>query len=330
MDNSESETTERAVRDSIRRTLTVQSAAIEKLENSDSVSDISRIAQHIDEVDGRVVFTGVGKSGDVAKKISSTFNSIGVPSNFIHPVEALHGDLGTVSEEDVVVLISNSGNTNEMVELLQFLRSLDPVTVAITSDPNSKLGQRANYHINTKVDEEGAVVDLVPMASTTVTMVIGDCIANALMTKQDFNKQEFSHFHPGGTIGKRLLLEVEDILYTDIPKTRPTDTLAEVALKVSEGGKGIAVIQDDNGKILGILTDGDIRRLIESGTDFHDVSAREVMITDPVTTSRDVSALHALEILDEHSITQLVVTNDHGEFVGVVHIHDIMQEGLTT
>lgn len=330
MDNSEPETTERALRDSIHRTLTVQSAAIEKLENSDSVSDISRIAQHIDEVGSRVVFTGVGKSGDVAKKISSTFNSIGVSSNFIHPVEALHGDLGTVSEEDVVVLISNSGNTNEMVELLQFLRSLDPVTVAITSDPNSKLGQRADYHINTKVDEEGAVVDLVPMASTTVTMVIGDCIANALMTKQDFNKQEFGHFHPGGTIGKRLLLEVEDILYTDIPKTRPTDTLAEVALKVSEGGKGIAVIQDDNAKILGILTDGDIRRLIESGTDFHDVSAREVMITDPVTTSRGVSALHALEILDEYSITQLVVTNDHGEFVGVVHIHDIMQKGLTT
>ena len=317
------------VRDAVYHTLSIQEKSIATLQDTEAVAEITRVAEVISEEDGQVVISGIGKSGDVGKKVSSTFNSIGVSSHFIHPVEALHGDLGAVSSEDVVVLISNSGNTDEMVELLQFLRSFDATTVAITSDPESKLGTRADYHINTRVEEEGAVVELVPMASATVTMVIGDCIANAMMADRDFSKQEYGHFHPGGTIGKRLLLTVEDLLHEDIPKTRPADTLAQVALKISKGGRGIAVVQDDENYVKGILTDGDIRRLIESGTDFHDVVAEEVMITDPITTSVDMAAIRALEVIEENNISQLVVTDDSDQFLGVVHIHDIMERGLT-
>lgn len=317
------------VRDAVYHTLSVQENSIATLQDAETVAEITRVAEVISEEDGRVVFSGIGKSGDVGKKVSSTFNSIGVSSHFIHPVEALHGDLGALSAEDIVVLISNSGNTDEMVELLQFLRSFDATTVAITSDPESKLGARADYHINTKIEEEGAVVELVPMASATVTMVIGDCIASALMTDRDFSKQEYGHFHPGGTIGKRLLLTVEDLLHEDIPKTRPADALAQVALKISEGGKGIAVIQDDKDYVKGILTDGDIRRLIDCKTDFYNVTAKERMTTDPVTVPLDTPAIRALEIIEENNITQLVVTDNGGRFSGVVHIHDIMKEGLS-
>lgn len=330
MANNQSEINETDVHDAIYQTLTVQENAIAALQNTKTIEELTQVAGVINEEIGRVVFSGIGKSGDVAKKISSTFNSIGVSSHFIHPVEALHGDLGALSENDVVFLISNSGSTDEMVELHQFLRSFDATTVAITSNPDSELANQAEYHINTKVKEEGAVVELVPMASATVTMVVGDCLVNALMADRDFNKQEYGHFHPGGTIGKRLLLTVEDLLHEDIPKTQPSDTLANVAVKVSEGGKGIAVIVDDENQVQGILTDGDIRRLIESNTDFYNVVAKEVMINDPITTSPNTSAIRALEIIEENNVSQLVVTSESREFLGVVHIHDIMKEGLTT
>jgi len=318
-----------AVSDAVYHSLSVQKDAIATLQDEETINEIIQVAKVIREEGGRVIFTGVGKSGDVGKKISSTFNSIGVSSHCIHPVEALHGDLGALSKDDIVVLISNSGNTDEMVELLTFLRSFDATTVGITSDPDSKLGQQTDYHINTKVEQEGAVVELVPMASATVTMVIGDCIANALMTNRGFSKQDYGHFHPGGTIGKRLLLTVEDLLYKDIPKTNPSDTLAQVALKISEGTKGIAVVQDEDNQVLGVLTDGDIRRLIESGSDLQEVVAADAMVPNPITTTPDVSAIQALEILEDNSITQLLVVNDSSQFVGVVHIHDIMRHGLT-
>lgn len=314
----------------IERTLTVQGFAIERLNHEPTIEEIISAARVIDDTDGQVVFAGVGKSGNVAKKITATFNSIGVSSNFLHPVEALHGDLGVVSEEDVIVLISNSGNTDEMVELLQVLSTFDPTTIAITSDSNSKLGTKAEYHIDTHVDDEGSVVDLVPMASATVTMVVGDCIANALMQLQDFKEEDFGYLHPGGTIGKRLLLNVSDVMYEEIPRTEPDDTLAQAAVKMSKGGKGIAVVQDDDGRVLGILTDGDIRRLIESGTNFHDKVAHEVMIEDPITISPEEPAIRALNVIEDNDITQLVVTKNNDSFQGIIHFHDIIQKGLST
>lgn len=316
------------IKEIVTETIESQSSAIANLANEATTEQILTAAKLIDDAAGTVTFTGIGKSGDVAKKIVSTFNSIGISSNFIHPVEALHGDLGILSEDDIVVFVSNSGNTNEVVELFQFVKQFDPTTISITSDPTSKLAKQADHHVDTRVTQEGSVVDLVPMASTTATMVVGDCIANALMQRMGFSKDDFGQFHPSGTIGKRLLFNAADLLYTDIPRTKPNETLAEVALKMSRGGKGIAVIQNDGGRVLGILTDGDIRRLLQDDTDLHDVVAESVMITDPVSISPDVSAVRALEIMEEKDISQLVVVNNEDKFEGVIHFHDIIEEGL--
>jgi len=318
------------IRDAILQAVSVQSNAINTLSNEETIEQIYRVAREIDESDGRVAFSGIGKSGDVAKKIVDTFNSIGVTSHFVHPVEALHGDLGALASGDMMILISNSGSTDEMVELLKFIGHFDPTTVSITSNPDSELAQQSEYHINTKVTDEGAVVDLVPMASATATMVVGDCLANALMAMQDFDRTQYGHFHPGGTIGKRLLLDVSDLLYSDIPRTKPSDTLAEVAVQMSKGSKGIAVIRDEQDIVQGIVTDGDIRRLVESGTDFNEVTAEEVMTTNPVVASPEDSAIKALETIEDHDITQVVVTNSEDKFEGVVHLHDIMKEGLSS
>ncbi|AOW80046.1 arabinose-5-phosphate isomerase [Halodesulfurarchaeum formicicum] len=330
MTNEKQQLVNDEIRDAISQAVSVQSDAINTLSNEETIEQIFRVALEIDEADGRVAFSGIGKSGDVAKKIVDTFNSIGVTSHFVHPVEALHGDLGALSSGDVMILISNSGNTDEMVELLKFIGHFDPTTVSITSNPDSELAQQSEYHINTKVTDEGAVVDLVPMASATVTMVVGDCLANALMAMQDFDRTQYGHFHPGGTIGKRLLLDVSDLLYTDIPRTKPSDTLAEVAVQMSKGSKGIAVIRDEQNIVQGILTDGDIRRLVEEGTDFNEVTAEEVMTTDPVVVSPEDSAIKALETIEDYDITQVVVTNSEDQFEGVVHLHDIMKEGLSS
>lgn len=314
----------------VEQTLAVQSSAVERLSNKLTIEEITSAARVIDNSGDQVVLAGIGKSGDVARKITATFNSIGVSSNFLHPVEALHGDLGVISQDDVAILISNSGNTDEMVELLQVLSPFNPTTIAITSDSNSRLGTSADYHIDTRVDEEGAVIDLVPMASTTATMAIGDCIANVLMNLQQFEKEDFGYLHPGGTIGKQLLLSVSDVMHEEIPRTNPSDTLAQVAVKMSEGGKGIAVVQDNDEHVLGILTDGDIRRLIESGVDFYGEVARDVMIENPITISLDEPAIRALRIIEDNNITQLIVVENDNTFQGIVHFHDIIQEGLST
>ena len=330
MTNEKQQLVNDEIRDAISQAVSVQSNAIDTLSNEETIEQIYRVALEIDEADGRVAFSGIGKSGDVAKKIVDTFNSIGVTSHFVHPVEALHGDLGALSSGDVMILISNSGNTDEMVELLEFIGHFDPTTVSITSNPDSELAQQSEYHINTKVTDEGAVVDLVPMASATATMVVGDCLANALMAMQDFDRTQYGHFHPGGTIGKRLLLDVSDLLYSEIPRTKPSDTLAEVAVQMSKGSKGIAVIRDEQDTVQGIFTDGDIRRVVEAGTDFNEVTVEEVMTTDPVVVSPEDSAIKALETIEDYDITQVVVTNSEGRFEGVVHLHDIMKEGLSS
>ena len=176
----------------IENTIAVQSTSVAELSDEKTVSQIKRGAQIIDKTDGHVIFSGIGKSGDVGKKLVSTFNSIGVSSHYIHPVEAFHGDIGVLSEDDVAILISNSGNTEEMVELSQILRSIGPATISITSDPSSKLGRQSDHHINTNVTKEGAIVDLIPMASATTTMVVGDCLANVLMTQNGFGENDFA------------------------------------------------------------------------------------------------------------------------------------------
>jgi len=316
------------MRDLINQTLKTQASGLEALVDTETVEEIERAAELIHGSDGRVILTGIGKSGDIAKKISSTLSSIGESSFFIHPVEAQHGDLGAISAADTLILLSNSGNTTEVVEFAFFAGRFDVQTVAITSDSGSELADVSDVHIDTRVSEEGALVDLVPMASTTVTMAIGDAIANAIMSLNEFDAERFAHYHPGGTIGKRLLLTVEDVMYTDLPTVNPDETLLEAVSKMSQGGKGIIVVTDENRELVGVITDGDLRRLVESSLDFRESTVGETMTRDPVTIEPSAAAVRALDVLDEYGITQVVVADDD-RFEGIVHFHDLVSEGIT-
>lgn len=312
----------------IKNTVAVQSTTIADLADETTVNQMKKGAQLIAEADGHVIFSGIGKSGDVGKKLVSTFNSIGISSHYIHPVEAFHGDIGVLSESDVAILISNSGNTEEMVEFLQILRSIDPTTISITSDPSSKLGQQSDHHINTKVNEEGAIVDLIPMASATTTMVVGDCLANILMSQNGFNENDFAQYHPGGTIGKKLDFEVRDLINNVIKPANPEQSLLEASLQMSEGEKGIVAVVDDKNQVLGVLTDGDLRREISKETDAKQTTIHEVMTSDPVTMLQDEPAIEALKTMEELDIGQIVLTNEGNEYKGIIHMRDLVREGI--
>lgn len=312
----------------LEETIEDQISELEDLRNEETIAAIGTAVDQIHGSNGGVFTTGIGKSGDIAKKIASTLSSVGVSSHFLHPVEALHGDIGAVSEEAVAVFISNSGNTDEVVDLADVLEAFGPATIAITSNPDSKLANRSDIHIDTRIENEGSFVDLVPMASATATMVVGDAIANGLMYRNEFDQDDYGYFHPSGTIGKKLHLTVEDIMVEDLPPVRESDSLPETTLKMSRGGKGIGVVLDD-GTLQGVITDGDIRRVMESERKFTGLTAGDVMTADPITITPDEKALSALNILERHNITQLVVTEqDSNRYRGVVHFHDIMKEGL--
>ena len=314
--------------DIIAETFERQATAISSLQRTEVIRKVRKVAQVINKNGGRVIFSGMGKSGDIAKKMESTFSSIGVPSYFLHPGEALHGDIGAVGSNDVVIVLSNSGNTDETVEFVSSLEYIGPAKIAITGNSSSDLADAADYHIDTGVESEGSVVELIPMASATVTLVIGDAIANELMSMRDFDRDDFAQYHPAGTIGKRLLLKVSDVMYDDVPPTAPDDSLAKTTYKMSRGGKGIATVVDEDNRLLGVITDGDIRRLIESEPNFHELTASEVMTENPISVTPDTSAINALDTLENNSITQLVVVDESNHFQGVVHIHAIVQEGL--
>lgn len=309
-------------------TLSSESESIKSLITDSSITEIRNSADVIANADDIVAFSGVGKSGDVAKKIVSTFNSVGIPSYFLHPVEALHGDVGILSEDSVLVLISNSGNTDEMTDFLNAINEIDPTTISITSDPASELGIQSDHHINTRISEEGGVVEMVPMASATTTMVIGDCLANVLMLKNDFDERDFATYHPGGTIGKKLDFDIGDLPGETIAPILPNETLIEASLRMGEGEKGIVVVVDDSDKVLGVVTDGDLRREINKGTDAETTPVRKVMSSDPTTMIESRPAIDALRIMENEDIGQVVLTNHSGEYRGVVHIRELVREGI--
>jgi len=312
----------------IKNTITVQSTAIADLADDKTVGQIERGAQIIDKTDGHVIFSGIGKSGDVGKKLVSTFNSIGISSHYIHPVEAFHGDIGVLSEDDVAILISNSGNTEEIVELSQILRNIGSTTISITADPSSKLGRQSDHHINTNVTKEGAIVDLIPMASATATMVVGDCLANVLMSQNGFSENDFAEYHPGGTIGKKLDFEVGDLINKVIEPGDPKQSLLEASLQMSEGEKGIIAVVDNDHQVLGVVTDGDLRREISRGIDARQTTVDKVMTADPVTMLQDEPAIEALKTMEELEIGQIVLTNEDNKYRGIIHMRDLVREGI--
>jgi arabinose-5-phosphate isomerase len=280
---------------------------------------------------GRVVVTGMGKSGLVGKKIAATLASTGTPAFFMHPAEASHGDLGMVTSDDVIIAISNSGETAELSGLIPFLKRFNVGLIAMTGNLNSTLAKSADVHLDVSVKEEACPLGVVPTASTTAVLAMGDAIAVALLVKRGLKQEDFAFFHPGGNLGKKLFIKVKDLMHTGdaLPFVSPESVLTKAVMEISSKRLGVAIVSDKSRKILGVLTDGDIRRGIEKwGKDFFDMKAGEVMTKNPKTISEDELAVKALSIMETHSITSLAVPDSDGKAIGVIHLHDILKQGI--
>jgi len=279
---------------------------------------------------GRIVVTGMGKSGHVSNKIAATLASTGTPAFFMHPAEASHGDLGMITSQDLLLAISYSGETAEVVTILPVVKRMGAKLISMTGNPKSTMAQAADVHLDISVEEEACPLKLAPTASTTATLAMGDALAVALLEKRGFTAEDFARSHPSGSLGKRLLLRVSDIMRTGdrIPAVNADVTLRDALLEMTDKGLGMTAIVDDKNNILGIYTDGDLRRTLDDGSDIRSTTIREVMHPNCKTTSADVLAAEALHLLEEYKITSLLVADDDGKLVGALNIHDLFREGL--
>ena len=280
---------------------------------------------------GRVVITGMGKSGLVGKKIAATLASTGTPSFFLHPAEASHGDLGMVTAEDVIVAISNSGETEEIVALIPFLKRFNVSLISLAGNPGSTLAKSADVNLDIAVAQEACTLGIVPTASTTAALAMGDALAVALLTKKGFREEDFAFFHPKGSLGRKLFIRVKDLMHSgnSLPVSMPEASLTEAVMEISSKRLGTSVIVGQDQKVLGVITDGDVRRGIEQwGKAFFDMRAGDVMTRNPKTISGQELAAKALGIMERHSITSLVVADGEGRVTGVIHLHDILKQGI--
>ncbi|HXX54266.1 MAG TPA: KpsF/GutQ family sugar-phosphate isomerase [Thermodesulfovibrionales bacterium] len=280
---------------------------------------------------GRVVVTGMGKSGLVGKKIAATLASTGTPAFFLHPAEATHGDLGMVTSDDVVIAISNSGETEELVCLLPFLKRFDVGLISMSGKIDSTLARTADVNLDVSVEQEACPLGIVPTASTTAAMAMGDAIAVALLIKRGFKEEDFASFHPHGSIGKKLFIKVKDLMHRGeaLPLVSPDTPMLRAVMEISSKRLGITLVVDAGERILGIITDGDLRRGIEkNGVAFFDLKAGEAMTLHPRVISEEDLAAKALSIMEHHSITSLVVPDAEGKAKGIIHLHDILKQGI--
>ncbi len=291
--------------------------------NNDFVSSVESII----ESDGRVIITGIGKSANIAQKIVSSLNSTGTPSIFMHAADAVHGDLGIIREDDIIICLSKSGETPEIKVLVPLLKSRKNLLIAIVGNTESYLAKQADLVLDTTVEKEACPNNLAPTASTTAQLVMGDAIAMALLSCRGFTAEDFARFHPGGSLGKRMYLKVSD-LYTqnEKPMVSPADDIKRVIVEISSKRLGAAAVVEGD-KLLGIVTDGDLRRMLEQGGNMETLCASDIMTADPQTIDEEELVVNALEIMRKNKITQLPVLKNGG-YVGVVHMHDIIKEGI--
>jgi arabinose-5-phosphate isomerase len=302
------------------------SALIEKLD-----SNFENAVNLIYESKGRVVVSGMGKSGLVGKKIAATLASTGTPAFFLHPAEASHGDLGMVTERDIIISISNSGETAELVGLIPFLKRYRVKLISMTGNPSSTLGKASDVSLDISVKEEACPMGIVPTASTTATMAMGDAIAVALLVKRGLNENDFAFFHPGGSIGKKLFIKVKDLMHTGehLPVVSLNTPMSKAVIEMSSKRLGHAIVIDTNGQISGILTDGDVRRGLEKWAGkLFELTTGEIMTKNPKTIASEELAAKALSILERHSITALIVPDEEDRPVGIIHLHDILRQGI--
>lgn len=310
-----------------RETLIIEGQAIINI--SDQIGDtFVRMVEKIHASNGRLILTGVGKSAHIAQKISSTLNSIGTPSVFLHPTEALHGDLGIIGPEDLVLFISKSGNTSELKTLVPLIRAMGNPILAMVSDGNSYLEDQAQITVRIPILREACPNNLAPTTSTAVQLAIGDALAMVLLKVNEFSSRDFARLHPGGLLGKRLNITVSDLYSRNsCPRVLSTDPVRKVIIEISGGRLGTTAVVDSSGKATGIITDGDLRRMMEKYEDFRQLTAKDIMSVNPKKISPDELAVTALETMRTNSITQLLVIRDE-EYLGVIHIHDILREGI--
>ncbi|MEX1668481.1 KpsF/GutQ family sugar-phosphate isomerase [Zhongshania guokunii] len=279
---------------------------------------------------GRVVVTGMGKSGHIGNKIAATLASTGTPAFFVHPGEASHGDLGMITAGDVVIALSNSGTTGELITILPLLKLLAVPVIALTGNPASELATTADVHLNVGVAEEACPLNLAPTSSTTVTLVMGDALAIALLEARGFTANDFALSHPGGALGRRLILKIDSIMHTgdSIPKIVLGSALSGALLEMSSKTLGMTTVVDDSGALAGIFTDGDLRRAIDRGIDIHSCPIDDIMTRNCRTIKPGTMAAEALRIMEDNKITVLVAVNDSGQPVGVIHTHDLLKAGV--
>lgn len=310
-----------------KETIIAESKAIAKLAEFID-SDFENAVTHIDNFKGRVIFTGIGKSANIATKIVATFNSTGTPAVFMHAADAIHGDLGNVLEDDVVICISKSGNTPEIKVLVPLIKNYGNKIIAITGNLDSFLGKNADFTLNTFVEKEACPNNLAPTTSTTAQLVMGDALAICLLKLKGFTSKDFAKYHPGGALGKRLYLRVSDLIENnELPQVTKDDSIAKVIIEMSEKRLGVTAVTNNN-KIVGIITDGDIRRMLAKSTDINKFTAKEIMSKNPRTIHKDAMAIEALESLENNNITQILAVDDSNNYSGVVHLHDLIKEGI--
>lgn len=309
-----------------KRTIRHEFTAIQNL-MSQVTDDFAGTVKLICNSSGRVIITGIGKSANIATKIVATLNSTGTPSIFMHAADAIHGDLGIIQKEDIIICISNSGSTPEIKVLIPLIRMRGNKLVAFTGNPNSYLAEKADLVIFTSVTKEACPNNLVPTSSTTAQLVMGDALAVALLEYRGFTEKDFAKYHPGGALGKKLYLKISDIyINNEVPKVNINDNIKDIIIEISSKRLGASAVLD-NGKLVGIITDGDIRRMLEKDVPIEKFSAVDIMTLNPKTLDKETLIVDALSLMHKKNITQILVV-DGIKYVGVIHLHDILKEGI--
>lgn len=309
------------------RTIRLEADAIAALEAL--VDDnFEKATRSIRDMKGRLVISGIGKSAIIALKIVATLNSTGTPAIFLHAADAIHGDLGMIQQDDVVMIISKSGESPEIKVLVPLIKHFGNVLIAMAGNIDSYLAKQADIILNTTVSQEACPNNLAPTSSTTAQMVMGDALAMVLMELKGFSSDDFARFHPGGTLGKKLYLHVSDLfINNERPKVAPTASLKEVIVEISKKRLGTTAVTDENDQLLGIITDGDLRRMLEKNNALDALTASEIMTKNPKTIEAGALAVEALDLLRQYDITQLIVTEKE-RYLGIIHLHDLIREGI--
>ena len=317
-----------SIKEIAKHTIALESTAINGL--LDFVdADFEKAVEAIHQCKGRLVISGIGKSAIVAQKIVATLNSTGTPSLFMHAADAIHGDLGMVQPNDIVMILSKSGESPEIKAVIPLIKNFKNLLIAIVGNIDSFLATQADLVINTSVSIEACPNNLAPTSSTTAQMVMGDAIAVCLMELKGFGNEDFARYHPGGNLGKRLYLKVKDLVaHNAPPKVLPTASLKEVIVEITEKRLGVTAVVDTNNKVVGIITDGDLRRMLEKNDSIKNITAADILTKNPKTIESFIMAVDALELFSLYDISQLIV-QDEGEYIGILHLHELIKEGIS-